>query len=93
MRRTPALRRLVAETHLTTNDLIAPLFVREGISDPQPILSLPGVMQHTQDSVRAEVEKLAELGVPAVLLFGIPLEKDAEGSQSWNPSGVVQVAL
>ena len=93
MRRTPALRRLVAETTLNKNDLIAPLFVREGITEPQPIVSLPGVMQHSQDSLRAEVNTLAELGVPAIILFGIPTSKDAEGSESWNPQGVVQVAL
>lgn len=93
MRRTAAMRRLVAETHLTKNDLIAPLFVREGISEPQPIVSLPGVVQHTQDSLRTEVEKLAHLGIPAVLLFGIPATKDSEGSESWNETGVVQVAL
>lgn len=93
MRRTPALRRLVAETHLTVNDLIAPLFVREGITEPEPIVSLPGVVQHTHDSVRAEVDKLARLGVPAVMLFGIPAHKDDQGSESWNPKGVVQIAL
>jgi porphobilinogen synthase len=93
MRRTPAMRRLVAETTLTKNDLIAPLFVREAIAEPQPIVSLPGVMQHTQDSLRAEVDNLMSLGVPAIILFGIPSTKDAEGSESWNSEGVVQVAL
>ncbi|NNE72049.1 MAG: porphobilinogen synthase [Acidimicrobiales bacterium] len=93
LRRTPALRRLVAETRLGVDDLIAPLFVREGIAEPQPIASLPGVVQHTQDSLRAEVESLRTLGVPAVILFGVPEHKDAEGSESWNPDGVVQVAL
>ncbi len=93
LRHTPAMRRLVAETVLTVDDLVAPLFVRDGIAEPQPIDSLPGVVQHTQDSLRAEVEKLAGLGVPAVILFGIPATKDAEGSEAWNPDGVVQVAL
>src|ERR687890_2917417 len=80
LRRTPALRRLVAETHLSVDDLVAPLFVREGISEPQPIASLPGVVQHTRESLRKEVTELAGLGVPGVILFGVPERKDAEGS-------------
>ena len=87
------MRRLVAETHLRVDDLVAPLFVREGIDEPQPILSLPGVVQHTRASLRTEVKQLAALGVPAVILFGVPLRKDAVGSEAWNPDGVVQVAL
>ncbi len=93
LRRTPALRRLVAETHLHVDDLVAPLFVREGIDEPQPISSLPGHFQHTRDSLRAEVNQLRVLGVGAVLLFGVPERKDAEGSQAWNPDGIVQAAL
>ena len=93
LRRTAALRRLVAETRLSVDDLVAPLFVREGIDEPQPVESLPGVVQHTRTSLRAEVSALRDLGVPAVILFGIPGEKDAVGSEAWNPDGVVQVAL
>ena len=93
LRRTAALRRLVAETRLSVDDLVAPLFVREGIDEPQPVESLPGVVQHTRASLRAEVAALRDLGVPAVILFGIPGEKDAVGSEAWNPDGVVQVAL
>ena len=93
LRRTAALRRLVAETRLSVDDLVAPLFVREGIDEPQPVASLPGVVQHTRSSLRAEVSALRDLGVPAVILFGIPEEKDAVGSEAWNPDGVVQVAL
>jgi porphobilinogen synthase len=93
LRRTPALRRLVAETRLSVDDLVAPLFVREGIDDPQPIASLPGVLQHTRDSLRKEVAELADLGVPAVILFGVPARKDAEGSGAWDPEGIVQLAL
>ncbi|HEX4867196.1 MAG TPA: porphobilinogen synthase [Acidimicrobiales bacterium] len=93
LRRTPALRRLVAETHLSVDDLVAPLFVREGIEEPQPIGSLPGVVQHTRDSLRKEVVELAGLGVPAVILFGVPATKDAEGSGAWDPEGIVQLAL
>ena len=93
LRRTAALRRLVAESRLSVDDLVAPLFVREGIDEPQPVASLPGVVQHTRSSLRAEVSALRDLGVPAVILFGIPEEKDAVGSEAWNPDGVVQVAL
>ncbi len=93
LRRTATLRRLVAETRLSVDDLVAPLFVREGIDEPQPVASLPGVVQHTRSSLRAEVSALRDLGVPAVILFGIPEEKDAVGSEAWNPDGVVQVAL
>ncbi len=93
LRRTPALRRLVAETTVTVDDLIAPLFVRDGIDEPQPIASLPGVVQHTRESLRKEVAELAGLGVPAVILFGVPATKDPAGSGAWADDGVVQQAL
>lgn len=93
LRRTPALRRLVAETRLTPADLIAPLFVREGITEPQPIASIPGVVQHTLGSLRAEVADLIGLGVPGVILFGVPETKDDIGSGAWDPDGIVQIAL
>ncbi len=93
LRRTPAMRRLVAEARLSVDDLVAPLFVKDGIDAPQPIESMPGVVQHTQESLRKEVRALADLGVPAVILFGIPAEKDARGSAADAPDGVVQTAL
>lgn len=93
LRRTPALRRLVAETRLSPDDFIAPLFVREGITEPQPIASIPGIVQHTLGSLRAEVADLVGLGVPGVILFGIPEHKDEVGSGAWDPNGIVQVAL
>jgi porphobilinogen synthase len=93
LRRTPALRRLVAETALRVDDLVAPVFVREDVEEPQPIASLPGVVQHSRASVRKEVRRLVDLGVPAVILFGIPAHKDPQGSEAWNPEGVVQAAL
>ncbi|MCE2532074.1 MAG: porphobilinogen synthase [Acidimicrobiia bacterium] len=93
LRRTAALRRLVAETSLRVDDLVAPLFVRQGIDEPQPVPSLPGVVQHTVASLRGEVQRLRGLGVPALILFGVPARKDAEGSEAWNPDGIVQVAL
>jgi porphobilinogen synthase len=84
---------MVAETHLSVDDLIAPLFVRDGIAEPQPIRSLPGVVQHTRESLRKEVAGLAGLGIPGVILFGVPAHKDPEGSGAWDPDGIVQVAL
>ena len=93
LRRTPALRRLVAEHRLHPADFIAPLFVREGIDEPQPIVSMPGQFQHTRQSLRAEVAELHALGIGAVVLFGVPEHKDHIGSQAWNPDGIVQVAL
>jgi porphobilinogen synthase len=83
----------VAETRLGIDDLVAPLFVREGIDEPHPISSLPGVVQHTLDSLRTEVGELVDLGVPAVILFGVPEHKDADGSGASDPDGIVQVAI
>ena len=93
LRATPALRRLVAEHRLSPDDLVVPLFVREGIDVPQPIASLPGQVQHTRRSLRAEAAELADLGVPAVMLFGVPARKDPQGSEAWNPDGVLARAL
>ena len=93
LRRTAAVRRLVAETRLSVDDLVAPLFVKEGIDEPQPIPSMPGVLQHTQESLRKEVRSLADLGIPAVILFGVPARKDARGSGGDDRDGVVQVAI
>ncbi|MDE3086425.1 MAG: porphobilinogen synthase [Acidobacteriota bacterium] len=93
LRRTPALRRLVAETALRPDDLVAPLFVREGVDEPVPIGSLPGHVQHTVPSLLAEAKQLVALGVPAVVLFGVPAAKDAEGSGAWDPDGIVQRAV
>jgi porphobilinogen synthase len=93
LRRTPALRRLVAEHRVTVDDLVAPLFVKEGIDAPEAVASMPGVVQHSQESLRKEVRALCDLGVPAVMLFGVPAVKDATGSQADAPDGVMQVAL
>ena len=87
------MRELVAETRLHVSDLVAPLFVREGISAPQPIASLPGVVQHTVDSLVKEVKELRDLGVKAVILFGVPATKDDIGSGAFDPNGIAQVAL
>ncbi len=93
LRRTGALRAAVRETHLEPSDLVAPLFVKEGIGEPQPVASMPGVVQHTPESLRAEAKELRAAGVRTLLLFGVPARKDAEGSQAWDPGGVVQRAL
>ena len=87
------MRDLVAETRVDVQDLVAPLFVREAVADPIPITSLPGVVQHTVDSLRREVNELAELGVRSVMVFGIPEHKDATGSASCASNGIAQVAL
>jgi len=93
LRRTPALRRLVAEARLSVDDLVAPLFVREGADAPEPVASMPGVAQHSVDSLVVEAKRLVSLGIPGLILFGVPSVKDAEGSGAWDPDGVVQVAL
>ena len=93
LRRTPAWRRLVAETRVGVDDLVAPLFVKEGITDPEPVASMPGVVQHTVESLRKEVRALAGLAIPAVVLFGVPATKDARGSGADDPDGVLAVAL
>ena len=93
MRRTPALRSLIRETDLAPRQLIAPLFVKEGIPDPAPISSMPGQFQHTLESLRKEAADIASRGVTAFMLFGVPERKDAEGSEAWNPDGIAQRAL
>jgi porphobilinogen synthase len=93
MRRTAALRSLIRETELSPRHLIAPLFVKEGISEPLPITSMPGHLQHTVESLRKEAREIASKGVIAFVLFGVPERKDAEGSEAWNPSGIGQEGL
>ncbi|MDL4821271.1 porphobilinogen synthase [Actinomadura opuntiae] len=93
LRRTPALRRMVAETRLSPADLVLPMFVKEGITEPQPVASMPGVMQHTRDSLRKAAHEAAEAGVGGLILFGIPAVKDGTGSAADDPGGIVQLAL
>jgi porphobilinogen synthase len=93
LRRTPALRRLVAETRLHPAGLVLPLFVREGIDAPAPISSLPGVVQHSRASMRAAVAEAAELGLGGVMLFGVPTQRDAVGSGATDADGVLNVAV
>ena len=93
MRRTPALRSLIRETDVRPGDLIAPLFVKEGLTEPAPIASMPGQSQHTIESLRKEAVEIAERGVLAFILFAVPTRKDPEGSEAWNPEGIGQQAI
>jgi porphobilinogen synthase len=92
LRRTPALRELVQETRLAPGDLVMPLFVEEDLAAPAPIAAMPGVARLGVEHAVAECAELVDLGVPAVLLFGIPRAKDAEGSGAWAEDGIVQQA-
>ncbi|NRQ48545.1 porphobilinogen synthase [Aeromicrobium stalagmiti] len=93
LRSTPAMRRLVAETHVQPSQLVLPMFVAEGRSEPRPISSMPGVVQHTRDSARRAYAEAAELGLGGVMLFGLPEHKDAQGSGALDPDGILNVAL
>jgi porphobilinogen synthase len=93
LRTTPALRRLVAETHVLPSQLVLPLFVREGAVEPRPIASMPGVVQHSRDSLRAAVAEAAEAGLGGVMLFGVPAHRDATGSGVCDPAGVLNLAI
>jgi porphobilinogen synthase len=84
---------MVAGTRLHAADLILPAFVKEGITEPQPVASMPGVVQHTRDSLRKAAHEAAEAGVGGLILFGIPAVKDARGSAADDPDGILQVAL
>jgi porphobilinogen synthase len=93
LRRTAALRRLVSDVHLTPGDLVLPLFVKEGIDEPAPVASMPGVLQHTRESLRKAAAEAVSAGVGGLILFGIPAVKDARGSGADDPQGIVQLAL
>lgn len=93
LRLTPALRRMVQETTLSPTDFIAPLFIKAGLTSPEPIISMTGHSQLPLDHLANEVKTLATLGIPAVILFGIPTLKDTEGSDNYNPDGIVPRAI
>jgi porphobilinogen synthase len=93
LRRTAALRRLVAETSVRPGDLVLPVFIKEGLSEPQPIGSMPGVVQHTRDSLRKAAAEAVAAGVGGILVFGIPGTKDGRGSAADDPAGISQLAL
>ena len=93
LRTTPALRRMVGETSLEARQLVLPLFVREGIDEPRPISSMPGVVQHSRESLLKAVAEAADLGLGGVMLFGIPEHKDATGSGAIDPAGILNLAI
>jgi porphobilinogen synthase len=93
LRSTPAMRRWTAQTRLAPADLVLPVFVKQGIAEPQPISSMPGVVQHTQDSLRKAAHEAAEAGISGLMLFGVPAEKDAVGSGAVDPHGILNLAI
>jgi porphobilinogen synthase len=93
LRSTPALRRLVAETTLRPRQLVLPMFVKEGAAEPAPVASMPGVVQHTRDSLRKAAAEAVAAGVGGLMLFGVPARHDATGSAGLDPDGVLNVAL
>ena len=93
LRTTPALRRMVAETSVEARQLVLPVFVREGLTEPQPIGSMPGVVQHSRDSLKAAAAEAASLGLGGIMLFGIPSEKDELGSGACDPRGILNVGI
>ena len=93
LRRTPPLRRLVAQTSVHPDGLVQPLFVKEGIGEPLPVASMPGVIQHTRDSLRKAAVEAVESGVGGIMLFGVPAVKDARGSAADDPAGILALAL
>ncbi|HEY9687512.1 MAG TPA: porphobilinogen synthase, partial [Coleofasciculaceae cyanobacterium] len=93
LRRTPILRNAVAETHLRTEDLIYPLFINDERSSRIPVASMPGIYQQSVDNAVIEAGQALDAGIKAVLVFGIPAEKDQEGSSAWFEQGVTQRAI
>ncbi|MET9019817.1 porphobilinogen synthase [Actinopolymorpha sp. NPDC004070] len=93
LRTTPAMRRLVAETEVPPRSLVLPIFVLEGAAEPVPIPSMPGVVQHTLDSLRKAAVEAAEAGVGGLMLFAVPRDKDAVGSGATDPDGILNVAI
>jgi len=93
LRRTRPIRRLVAETRLHPADLVLPLFVKESLTEPVPLTSMPGVLQHTRDSLRKAAVDAVQAGVGGLMVFGVPTVRDAVGSQATDPAGILNVAM
>ncbi|MEU7651042.1 porphobilinogen synthase [Micromonospora taraxaci] len=93
LRRTPAIRRLVSETRVDPAELVVPMFVKEGLSEPRAIGSLPGVLQHSRDSLRKAAVEAVQAGVGGIMLFGVPEQRDPTGSGGIDPNGILNVAI
>jgi porphobilinogen synthase len=93
LRRTPVMRRLVAETHVEPSNLILPMFVKEGLVEPRPISSLPGVVQHSRESLRKAAVEAVHAGIGGIMLFGVPAARDETGSAGVDPDGILNVAI
>src|SRR5688572_18053145 len=93
LRRSAAMRRLVAETRLHPVELVLPLFVKEGLAEPRPIPSLPGVVQHSLASLRKAAGSAVEAGIGGLMLFGVPATRDETGSGGLDPGGILNVAI
>ncbi|HEX5596788.1 MAG TPA: porphobilinogen synthase [Micromonosporaceae bacterium] len=93
LRRSPALRRLVAETRVAPAELVLPMFVKEGLTEPRPIASLPGVVQHSRDSLRKAAVEAVQAGVGGIMLFGVPATRDETGSGGVDPDGILNTAI
>ena len=93
LRKSENIRRLVRENHLKVDDLIYPLFIEEGENIETEIVSMPGIKRYSLDRISVELDEVVALNIPAVLLFGIPLEKDDEGTETWNDNGIIQQAI
>jgi porphobilinogen synthase len=93
LRRSPAIRRLVAETRPAPAELVLPMFVREGLTESRPISSLPGVVQHSRDSLRKAAVEAVQAGIGGLMLYGVPARRDPEGSAGVDPDGVLNVAI
>ncbi|WCN81019.1 porphobilinogen synthase [Micromonospora sp. LH3U1] len=93
LRRTPAIRRLVSETRVDPAELVVPMFVKEGLTEPRAIASLPGVLQHSRDSLRKAAVEAVQAGVGGIMLFGVPEQRDPTGSGGLDPNGILNVAI
>ena len=93
LRKSENIRRLVRETKLSIDDLIYPLFIEEGTDIETEIVSMPGIKRFSLDRISTELDEVVSLNIPAVLLFGIPAEKDDEGTETWNENGIIQQAV
>ncbi|MEV4618216.1 porphobilinogen synthase [Asanoa sp. NPDC049573] len=93
LRVSPAVRRLVEETKLAPSELVLPMFVKEGLTEPRPIASMPGVVQHSRESLRKAAAEAVRAGVGGIMLFGVPINKDPEGSGGLDPEGILNVAI